>query len=290
MEADRVLDCVCSILEERGKVLVAAELVLELAQRGVQVSKQALNEILYAPENRRDGLEHDTNSRWSYSRPTLEKSTPEPAPQVQSILSMFKHLGLTFEGVRRKIGGPLFLVVDETERGYRVIGPKGLLLTEPLEAFGELEEHRREDFSGEQIFAAATLKFKEHSSSTRKYGSALLQSMIHTELHYETVYHGPLCERVLDSIPVSAAIATVFVLAESEIRVGPGITIGPLFLVVEVHDGALGGARYGVFKLCVYDLMKKGWVDVREDEIVLQLRAAQEGVYLHGPNRLLRLE
>lgn len=286
-EKDRILDCVCAILEERDKPLLAAELVLELAQRGLQLSKPALNDILYAPEQRRDGLEHDANFRWTYVRPP---ATPAQGPDLQSLVRMFEGLGLTFEGVRRRIGGPLFLVVDESEAGYRIVGPKGLVLHEAAELFGDREECGLLHFSFAQVEAAMRLRFEELFSSTKKNAATLLQSMLRTEFHYQDVYHGPLCERVEDVIPVTASIATAFVSDVHEICRGPGATINPLFLVIDVQSGVLSDSRYGVFKLGIYDLMKKGYIHVREDEIVVRLRASADGVYLDGPTAILKLE
>src|SRR5688572_21864599 len=143
VEAERILDHVCRILEASSRRLVAAELVTALAEKGIEISKQALNNILYEPRNARPGLVHDERWRWSYSAPIETESTGEDTEvqhQVTVLLSACKDVGLTFEGIRRKNGEALFLLLGETETGYRVVGPSGRILHEDSRSFRDPEE------------------------------------------------------------------------------------------------------------------------------------------------------
>jgi hypothetical protein len=89
--------------------------------------------------------------------------------------------------------------------------------------------------------------------------------------------------QVEDAIPVSEVIfvGNVSPLEPCHLTFGWGTVLAPVYLVVNTLGiGVRSDTRYGVFKLCVYELIKRNWAIEREGELILTLTLDNGRAYI----------
>jgi hypothetical protein len=111
-----------------------------------------------------------------------------------------------------------------------------------------------------------------------------------TELLAQEVHNGPVIERVDDFIPVGCAIfvANILRLAPLVLTFGWGAVLEPIYLVVKVLGATIApDVRYGVFKVCFYELIKRKLTHESDGDLELKLHFELDKVVLQsGAQRL----
>jgi hypothetical protein len=289
MDDARVLDNVCEALRAHGTPVAAREIVADLARRGIFIDKQSLNQILWN-RNDRPALRVDEHFRWSLVEEaethTLGGAVQERGESVSpEVAAFWDRLDFVFRGVRRKRGGPLFFFLGEQGTYYRLVGPNGNVLSEPASAYGEPDEFEPDQFTKGQLSRAAEEAIKDAERALAERNRAIITQVRDTELYLNDVYIGPLVAKITDSIPASAIIMVAILdkLQPHRIELGWGAILQPLYLVVNTLGfGLEDDMRYGVFKLCVYDLIKQRFAVEDEGNLVLTLQYRAGKVFIIG--------
>src|SRR5206468_8320854 len=116
-------------------------------------------------------------------------------------------------------------------------------------------------FTLDQVKKAAEEILKERKRKAIANAHAIITFLRDTQVPPDDVYIGPAVSRVDDVIPVSGIIfvGNVSGLESCTLTLGWGTVLAPVFLVVNILGlGVNSDTRYGVFTICVYELIKQG--------------------------------
>jgi hypothetical protein len=302
ISVSRVLDYVVEILKASPRPLVAREICSELRHKGVTIEKTDLNQILWK-QNTQSGLLVDKQTfRWrygSYAAEEAEKAEKrkqeirKQLAQQTAFLKFWENIGFEFVGVRReRTDKPLFFLKEDGD-WYWVVGPTGNLLREKANRCSSPEPMVASEFTIEQIQKAAEEVLKEHHRKFVEESHHIIRTLRETETLADEVYIGPTAIRVDDVIPVSAVIfvGNVSGLEPSTLSLGWGTVLAPFYLVINVLGmGVSSDTRYGVFKVCVYELLKQDLVKELDEGLILTLYLENDRVYIGTEKHTLYLD
>jgi hypothetical protein len=299
MDDARIVDHVIEILKSVDRPLPAREIVRLLAARGIQIGRPALSQILWSADRnyRRSEMQVDKkNFQWTL----LEEQPYSPTGPVAAdlprseILAFWSLLDFNFFGVQRKNSNTWFFFLEKQGDCYRIVGPMGNILSEEHSVCSEPEECEPIVFTSEQIIVANQEWLKIKHSEFLSRNRQLFELIRDTEHFYKDAYVGPPAARVNDFIPLDAliVIAPIVRLLDHEVKFGLAGVFSPVYLVIDVAGlGLEEDRRYGVFKLCVYDLIKKRYIveDENEGHLSLKMQYRDGKVYLCGAKDSLLL-
>jgi hypothetical protein len=291
----RLLDYVVEILKAAGHPLVARELCNELSRKGVTIEKTDLNQILWKQNNRLDLVVDKKTFKWCYD-PAAAKQTEKAEKRKEEIrgevveqaafLELWENIGFEFIGVWRKNTDKPFFFLREDGDSYAMVGPSGNLIHEKSVLCSKPETLNPRDFTRDQVKKAAEEILREKRRQATDHAHEIVTVLREIELLADEVYMGPTMVRVEDAIPVSGVIFVANVSAFPEtIKIGWGTVLSPLYLVVNILGfGIKSDARYGVFKLCVYELIKRELAVEFEDGFSMTVSLANDRVCIGGEN------
>jgi hypothetical protein len=146
------------------------------------------------------------------------------------------------------------------------------------------------NFTRIQIVQAAEEFLKERDREAVERAQNIISELRNTVVPPEEVYVGPTAIRVDDFIPASGVIIVENVSPAESVRTqfGWATVLQPLYLVINVlGHGILSDTRYGVFKMCVYELIKSELVAESEGYLCLTVTFEDNRVYI-GDNKRRR--
>jgi len=191
-----------------------------------------------------------------------EETRREVAKQ-EAFLELWESIGFEFIGVRRiDTEGSCFFLREEGDY-YVIIGPAGNILREKSKLCSDPDTFSPGDFTIEQLKKAGDEFIREKQRQSIEDTREIIRYLRETDLLREEVYCGPLMVRIADVIPASGVIfvANVSALTPCTIPLGWGTVLEPLYLVINVLGfGIKSDTRYGVFKICLYELLKRDLV------------------------------
>lgn len=288
MEDARIVDNVIEVLKSAAKPIPACDIVQHLASRGIQIERPLLNQILFNRNPRRSEMHVDEKLRWQLvvSSGGGKAIAVEIGSPRDDLLSLWSLLDFNFLGTRRDNKGHWFFFLEGKGDLYRIVGPKGNVLSEERGSCSEPEECEPNVFTGEQIKTATEECMRIKRSESLKRLKETFRLVHDSEELYEEAYIGPLAERVTDYIPLDALLVIAPIQKMLDTDVTFGIALAPIYLVVDVEGfGLVPDVRYGVFRLCAYDLIKKNYLcEVNEEGMCgMVLKYHADKVYIKGP-------
>jgi hypothetical protein len=135
----------------------------------------------------------------------------------------------------------------------------------------------------EQIKKAAEEAFNDRRQKSIQRHQEIFKFLRETELLADEVDLGPAIIRVEDAIPVSGAIslAPVSRIQPCNVSLGLGTVLEPVYLVIDVLDVSnFSDSRFGVFKICMYELIKRALVAESEGNLNFTVTLENDSVYL----------
>ena len=300
-----ILDCVVEILKVSTRQLRAREICRELRKKGVDIEKTKLNQILYNRNDRPEIHRVEGTFEWRYD-PGKASEAEKLRQYLQEYETRLPHqlrmaayakelelIGFEFTGVKRKgTDKPLFFLGENTGF-YTIIGPQGNILKEKAEMCEPPEPMDPKEFTFTQVVKAIIEIVKIHEQKRMDEEQYLIRILQETnELEHE-VYLGPEVISVEDSIPVDGIIFVVNVSGQ----VAPPLVIGaravwePAYLVInKLGMGIRTDVRYGVYKVCVYKLLKQGILQEQNGVLILNISMENDCVCLGTERHKLYLE
>jgi hypothetical protein len=292
MEDARIVDNVIEVLKSAAMPIPAREIVQHLASRGIQIERHVLNQILWDSRRnpRRSEMHVDEKFQWQIvpSSSGGKANAGEIGSPSDDLLALWSLLGFSFLGTRRENKGVWFFFLEEKGDIYRIVGPTGNVLSEERGICSKPEECEPNVFTPEQIKTATEECVRIKRSESLRRAKELFRLVHDSEQLYGEAYIGPLAERVTDYIPLDAllVIAPIRKMLDTDVTFGLAAVFAPIYLVVDVvglnleHDD-----RYGVFRLCAYELIKKNYLcEVNEEGMCcMVLKYHADKVYIKGP-------
>lgn len=148
------------------------------------------------------------------------------------------------------------------------------------------------EFTLDQVKKAVEEIFKELHRKAIANAHEIITQLRDTELLADEVYRGPATVRVEDVIPVSGIIfvANVSAITPTTVLLGWGTVLEPMYLVINTFGfGVESDTRYGVFKICVYELIKQNLVVETEGGLNLTVTLDADGVFISSDKNRLYL-
>ena len=171
-----------------------------------------------------------------------------------------------------------------------IIGPAGNVLREKSELCSDLDTFSPGDFTVEQLKKAGDEFIKEKQRQSIEDTREIIKYLRETDLLIEEVYCGSLMVRTEDMIPASGVIfvANVSALTPCTIPLGWGTVLELLYLVINILGSSIeSDTRYGVFKICMYELLKKDLVVESDGFLKLTVTIDSDGISIgSGKNTL----
>jgi hypothetical protein len=278
------------------------EITAELNRRGIPIDKMSLNQILWKENNRAELVVDNQTFRWRYDVQAAEEKLKIEVRQQEiegqlatkaAFLEFWKGIGFDFLGVERKGSPKPFFFLRSDGDCLWVVGPTGNLLREKTTLCSDPEEMDPNSFTPEQLNKAAEEILKERRREQIEEHRRMIGLMSETELLAPEVYVGPTIERVQDVIPVDGMIfvANVMRISPRTATFGWGVVFVPIYLVVNILGSSVEpDSRYGVFKICFYDLIKRKLTVESEGNLELKLHYEAGKVVIRNGAQLLPLE
>jgi hypothetical protein len=277
----RILDYVVEILKASSRPFRATDICDQLALKGVNIERTMLTQILWNQNDRSELVVDKTTFKWRYDTDAAKhveeatKRKEEIRKEVvknAALLEFWEDIGFDFVGVGRKGTVRPFFFLREEAGHYLLIGPTGNLLREKSQLCSNPVPLLPGEFTVEQVKRAAEELLNERRQRIIAETHEIITLLRNTELLVDEVYLGPAMIRVEDSIPVSGIIfvANVSRLEPCTFSIGWGTVLAPLYLVINTLGfGIRSDSRYGVFKICVYELIKRDLLLESEDSLTM---------------------
>ena len=292
ISAPEILDYVIRILKAADRPLVAREICNQLLNRGVILEKTELNQILWTQNDRPELIVDKNTFKWRYDPDVArqaeeaEKRKEETRREVSknaSFLEFWENIGFEFVGVKRKNTDRPFFFLREEHGQYVLVGPAGNVIRERSVLCSEPDSLLPSDFTLDQVKTAADEILKQRRRQAIDHAHETIAFLRDTELLRDDVYLGPIASRVEDAIPVAEIIFVGHVspLEPCHLTLGWGTVLAPLYLVINILGiGVKSDTRYGVFKICAYELIKRNLVVESEGDLILTLSLEADRVYI----------
>jgi hypothetical protein len=288
----RILDSVVAILKAASRPLVAREICEELSRKGVNLERTKLTQILWNQNDRSELVVDKNTFKWRYDPDAASRAeeaerrkaeTRREVAKHAAFLEFWEQIGFEFIGVRRKNTEKPFFFLREDDDYYWIIGPAGNLLRERSSLCSRPESLLPGEFTLDQVKKAAEEILKERKRKAIANAHAIITFLRDTQVPPDDVYIGPAVSRVDDVIPVSGIIfvGNVSGLESCTLTLGWGTVLAPVFLVVNILGlGVNSDTRYGVFKICVYELIKQGLATESDGDLNLRIYLESDRVYI----------